>query len=159
MSDPSRDSFRSGRRGSEPFRGEGPPRNDAGGEPVRRPPRRRLVYRVYGFMAVLSIAIMAALVIVPRYTRSPRYLEPHAALVQYLVERWAVRHQDLDEVIARIEPRLRGKLSLYDASGKLLRSTIDPPSRRRPPTRNASSGPHCGRSTGGGSWCAATTAG
>ena len=127
MSDPSRDSFRSGRRGSEPFRGEGPPRNDAGGEPVRRPPRRRLVYRVYGFMAVLSIAIMAALVIVPRYTRSPRYLEPHAALVQYLVERWAVRHQDLDEVIARIEPRLRGKLSLYDASGKLLRSTIDPP--------------------------------
>ena len=94
--------------------------------PGRRPPRRRLVYRVYGFVAVLALAIMAALYILPRYTRSPRYLEPHAALAQYLVERWAVRHQNLDEVMARIEPRLRGKLSLYDAGGKLLRSNVDP---------------------------------
>jgi signal transduction histidine kinase len=101
-------------------------------QPVRapaRPPRRqRLVYRVYGFVAVLAIAIMAALSILPRYTRSPRYLEPHAALTQYLIERWSLRTpQELDVVFARVEPRLRGKLSLFDANGHLLRSTIDPP--------------------------------
>ena len=96
---------------------------------VRKPPRRRrLVYRVYGFVAVLAIAIMAALLILPRYTRAPRYMEPHAALVQYLIERWSVKNpQQLDEVMARIEPRLRGKLSLFDASGRMLRSNTDPP--------------------------------
>jgi len=96
---------------------------------IRKPPRRRrLVYRVYGFVAVLAIAIMAALLILPRYTRAPRYMEPHAAIVQYLIERWSAKNpQDLDTVLARIEPRLRGKLSLFDASGKLLRSDTDPP--------------------------------
>ena len=96
---------------------------------LRRPPRRRrLVYRVYGFVAVLAIAIMAALLILPRYTRSPRYLEPHAALAQYLIDRWSTKNpHELDTAWARIEPRLRGKLSLYDASGKLLRSTLQPP--------------------------------
>lgn len=95
----------------------------------RKPPRRRrLVYRVYGFVAVLAIAIMAALLILPRYTRSPRYMEPHAALVQYLIERWSVKNsQQLDTIMARIEPRLRGKLSLYDASGKVLRTNVEPP--------------------------------
>ena len=93
---------------------------------VRKRVRRRLVYRVYGFVAVLALSIMAALLILPRYTRAPRYLEPHAALMQYLIERWSVRTPlDLDTVMARIEPRLRGKLSLFDASGKLLRSNID----------------------------------
>jgi signal transduction histidine kinase len=92
------------------------------------PRRRRLVYRVYGFAAVLAIAIMAALVILPRYARSPRFLEPHAALVQYLIERWSLRSPSgLDTVMARIEPRLRGKLSLFDAGGHLLRTNIDPP--------------------------------
>ena len=95
----------------------------------RNPPRRRrLVYRVYGFVAVLAIAIMAALFVLPRYTRAPRYLEPHAALVQYLIERWSLRSpQELDIVMARIEPRLRGKLTLYDAAGHLLRTNTDPP--------------------------------
>jgi signal transduction histidine kinase len=92
------------------------------------PRRRRLVYRVYGFVAVLAIAIMAALLILPRYTRAPRYMEPHAAIVQYLIERWSVKNpQELDTVLARIEPRLRGKLSLFDAGGKLLRTNTDPP--------------------------------
>jgi signal transduction histidine kinase len=91
------------------------------------PRRRRLVYRVYGFVAVLAIAIMAALTILPRYTRSPSYLEPHAAIVQYLVERWSTRtRQELDTAMARIEPRLRGKLSLFDASGRLLHSNSTP---------------------------------
>jgi signal transduction histidine kinase len=93
---------------------------------ARKPVRRGLVYRVYGFVAVLALAIMAALLILPRYTRSPRYLEPHAALMQYLIERWSLRTPlDLDTVMARIEPRLRGKLSLFDANGKLLRTNID----------------------------------
>jgi len=95
---------------------------------AQAPKRARLVYRVYGFVAVLSIAIMAALIILPRYTRSPRNLEPHAALVQYLIERWSVKNsQQLDTVMARIEPRLRGKLSLFDASGKLVRTNTEPP--------------------------------
>jgi two-component system OmpR family sensor kinase len=96
---------------------------------LRKPPRRRrLVYRVYGFVAVLAIAIMAALLILPRYTRSPRYLEPHAALMQYLIERWSTKNtQELDIAMARIEPRVRGKLSLYDATGKLLRTNTTPP--------------------------------
>jgi len=78
-------------------------------------------------MAVLALALMAALLILPRYTREPRYLEPHAALAQYLIERWSVKNREqLDEAMARIETRLRGKLSLFDASGKLLRTNIDP---------------------------------
>jgi signal transduction histidine kinase len=97
--------------------------------PAGGPPRRRrLVYRVYGFAAVLAIAIMAALLILPRYTRAPRYLEPHAALFQYLIERWSLRSRsELDTVMARVEPRLRGKLSLYDAGGHLLRTNTEPP--------------------------------
>ncbi|HET7500675.1 MAG TPA: HAMP domain-containing sensor histidine kinase [Kofleriaceae bacterium] len=91
-------------------------------------PRRRLVFRVYGFVAVLSIAIMAALLILPRYTRAPRYMEPHAALAQYLIERWSLKNpQELDAAMARIENRLRGKISLYDPGGRLLRSNVDPP--------------------------------
>jgi two-component system OmpR family sensor kinase len=98
-------------------------------DPVRRQPRRRrLVYRVYGFVAVLSISTMAALLILPRYTRSPRYLEPHAALAQYLIERWSTKDPaEFKSAMARIEPRVRGKLSLFDAGGRLLHSNIDPP--------------------------------
>jgi signal transduction histidine kinase len=94
----------------------------------RPPRRRRLVYRVYGFVAVLAIAIMAALLVVPRYARAPKYLEPHAALAQYLIDRWSLKNTgELDLVWARIEPRLKGKLTLYDPSGKLLRTNIVPP--------------------------------
>jgi signal transduction histidine kinase len=97
--------------------------------PLRKPPRRRrLVYRVYGFVAVLALAIMAALLILPRYTRAPRYLEPHAALAQYLIDRWSVKNtHELDAAWGRIEPRLRGKLSLFDAGGRLIRTNIVPP--------------------------------
>jgi methyl-accepting chemotaxis protein len=97
---------------------------------ANRPPprRRRLVYGVYGFVAVLAIATMAAFIILPRYIRAPRNLEPHAALVQYLVERWSVKDtQAFNTAMARIEPRLRGKLSVFDATGKLIHTTSDPP--------------------------------
>jgi two-component system, OmpR family, sensor kinase len=96
--------------------------------PGKPPRRRRLVYRVYGFVAVLAIAIMAALIFLPRYTRTPRYLQPHAALVQYLIERVSLRSgADRDTVITRIESRLQGKLSLYAAAGHLVRTNTEPP--------------------------------
>jgi two-component system OmpR family sensor kinase len=95
---------------------------------ARRASRKRLVYRVYGFAAVLAIAIMAALLILPRYTRSTKYLEPHAALAQYLIDRWSAKNdQELDTIMARIEPRMRGKITLYNVSGRVLRSNITPP--------------------------------
>ena len=42
---------------------------------------KKLVYRVYALTAGLALAIMTALLVLPRYTRSARYLEPQAALV------------------------------------------------------------------------------
>ncbi len=90
--------------------------------------RRRLVLRVYAFAAALSIATMAALLILPRYARTARYLEPQAALLQYMVERWSLKDPaKFTETMERIEPRLRGKLSLFDTKGRLVRSNINPP--------------------------------
>ena len=89
--------------------------------------RRRLVFRVYAFAAGLAIAITAALLILPRYTRGARYLEPQAALLQYMVERWSLKDQaKFAEIMERIEPRLRGKLSLYDVQGHLAWTNVLP---------------------------------
>ncbi len=67
---------------------------------------------------------MAALLVLPRYTRSPRYLEPQAALMQFLVERWSTKDPaGLNEAVARLEPRLRGGLTLFAADGHMLRSS------------------------------------
>jgi two-component system, OmpR family, sensor kinase len=93
----------------------------------QRQRRLRLALRVYAFAAGLAIAITAALLILPRYTRGARYLEPQAALLQYMVERWSLKDQaKFAEIMARIEPRLRGKLSLYDLHGNLVRTNIEP---------------------------------
>jgi signal transduction histidine kinase len=92
------------------------------------PPRRRLVYRVYGFVAVLAIAIMAALIFLPRYTRAPRYLQPHAALIQYLIERASLRSgTERENVIGRIKAAVLGKISLYDATSHLQGTNTEPP--------------------------------
>ena len=89
---------------------------------------RRLVLRVYAFAAALSIVITVALLVLPRYVRGGRYLEPQAALLQYLVERWSLKDKTkFAQVMGRIEPRLRGKLSLFDVDGNLVRTNIDPP--------------------------------
>ncbi|HEY4181165.1 MAG TPA: HAMP domain-containing sensor histidine kinase [Kofleriaceae bacterium] len=89
--------------------------------------RRRLVFRVYGFAALVSLAIIVVLLVLPRYTRGARYLEPQAALVQYLVERLSTKDAaGFEEVFRRIDQRVRGKLSLYDTHGKLLRSNVTP---------------------------------
>ena len=84
--------------------------------------------RVYAFAAALAILIMAALLTLPRYMRGARYLEPQAALMQYNVERWSLKDPaPLEKIMARFEPRLRGKLSLYAADGRVVRTTVDPP--------------------------------
>jgi two-component system OmpR family sensor kinase len=89
--------------------------------------RPRLVWRVYAFAALMSIGIMMALVVLPRYIRSPRYLEPHAALVQYLVERLSLKDPvKFNETVGRIEARLRGDLTLFDTHGKVVRTNVHP---------------------------------
>jgi signal transduction histidine kinase len=90
--------------------------------------RRRLVLRVYAFAAVLAIATMTALLVLPRYLRSPTFLEPQAALAQFVIERMS--HKDTTEfaaAMARLEPRLRGKLTVLDAGGRVVASTEDAP--------------------------------
>lgn len=96
-------------------------------------PRRRLVLRVYAFAAVTSIVIMATVLVLPRYVRGARYLEPQAALIQYMTERWSLKDAaKLETILARIEPRLRGKATIYTADGRALRNlgdtTLPPPS-------------------------------
>ena len=83
--------------------------------------RSRLVLRMYAFTGALSIAIMVALLVLPRYTRSARYLEPQAALVQFLVDRWSTKNPvDFEQAVHRLEPRLRGRLTVYAHDGRVL---------------------------------------
>lgn len=89
---------------------------------------RRLALRVYAFAAALSLAITIALLVLPRYTRGASYLEPHAALLQHMVDRWSLKQPTkFVEGMKRIEPRLRGKLSLYTVNGRLEWTNIEPP--------------------------------
>jgi len=92
--------------------------------------RRKLAVRLYAFTAAIVIATMAALIFLPRFVGSPRYLEPQAALVQNMVDRFSERiHRDpakLDESMGRLAQRLRGKLTLFDPQGNVLRSTAEP---------------------------------
>jgi two-component system OmpR family sensor kinase len=91
------------------------------------PRRPRLVFRVYALATLLAIAVMIALLTLPRYMRGARYLEPQAALVQYMVERMSIKQPDeFREMVGRLESRLRGELSLFDAQGTLVRSNVTP---------------------------------
>lgn len=93
--------------------------------------RPRLVWRVYTFAALMSIGIMVVLLVLPRYIRGARYLEPQAALVQYLVERLSLKEPvKFAQTMDRVEARLRGRLSLFDANGNLVRTNVDPPLSR-----------------------------
>jgi two-component system OmpR family sensor kinase len=103
--------------------------------PSHGKPNRSLLVRLYAFTAALSLALMVALLVLPRYARSARYLEPHAALVQFMIERWSTKSpQAFKEAFTRLEPRLRGKFSVYAVDGRLLESSIDPPTD--PPTES-----------------------
>ena len=97
---------------------------------ISLPRRPRLVFRVYVVATLLAIAVMVALLTLPRYMRGARYLEPQAALLQYMVERLSLKNPTrFVEAIERIEPRLRGELSLFDAQGTLVRTSVTPPLR------------------------------
>jgi signal transduction histidine kinase len=92
----------------------------------RAPKKSRLAWRVYGFTAIISIAIMAALLLLPRYTRSARYQESQAALIQFLVERWSSKNpQEFHDAVTRIAPRLRGRLTVYASDGKQVWANDD----------------------------------
>ncbi len=89
--------------------------------------RPRLVWRVYAFAALMSIGVMIVLLVLPRYIRGARYLEPQAALVQYLVERLSLKKPaEFTETMVRVEARVRGRLSLFDTHGKVVRTNIEP---------------------------------
>jgi signal transduction histidine kinase len=91
-------------------------------------PRRKLGLRIYAFTAAISVAVMLALLVLPRFVRSPSFLEPQAALVQNMVDRLSTRDpQQIAERMDRLAGRLRGKLTLYDAAGHAVRSTVAPP--------------------------------
>jgi signal transduction histidine kinase len=86
--------------------------------------RRKLAWRLYGLTAAISIAVMFALIFLPRFVRSPRYLEPQAALVQNLVDRVSLREASkLPEVFDRLRRRLKGDLTVYRADGTTIGST------------------------------------
>lgn len=98
--------------------------------------RRRLALRLYGLTAAISIVVMLALMFLPRFVGSPRYLEGQAALVHNLVDRVALRDPSRwPEVMARLSERLRGELAMFHADGTLATSTdggatLTPPTAR-----------------------------
>src|SRR5688500_12977883 len=88
--------------------------------------KRPLALRLYALTGAISIAVMAALLVLPRFVGSPRYLEPQAALVQNVVDRWSLRERhELPERVERLGKRLRGRLTLYDTNGEVVQSTHD----------------------------------
>ena len=93
--------------------------------------RRKLAVRMYAFTAIIAVATMLALLLLPRFVGSPRYLDPQAALVQNMVDRLSLRVKGdpakFDEVMTRLTARLKGKLTLFDAQLHVVRSTSQEP--------------------------------
>ena len=89
--------------------------------------RGNLVIRVYALTAAIAVSVIVAMVMLPRFVGSPRYLEPQAALVQNMVDRYSTRSpSELAERMERLAQRLRGRLTLFDANGAVVRSTVEP---------------------------------
>jgi two-component system OmpR family sensor kinase len=87
-----------------------------------------LVFRVYALTAAIAVSVILAMLFAPRFVGSPRYLEPQAALVQNMVDRYSTRSpEELTERMARLATRVRGKLTLFDLKGNVVRSTVQPP--------------------------------
>lgn len=96
--------------------------------------RRRLGLQLYALTAAIAIAVMVALLVLPRFVASPRYLEPQAALVQNLVDRFSVRDPaKRQEPLDRWRKRLKGKLTFFTADGTVVASTFE---NQEPPTRD-----------------------
>ncbi len=89
--------------------------------------KRKIVVRVYALTAAIAVSVMIALLLLPRFVGSPRYLEPQAALVQNMVDRLSSRDpQKLTESIDRLSKRLRGNLTLFDTQNHVTRTTVEP---------------------------------
>ncbi|NVB78164.1 MAG: HAMP domain-containing histidine kinase [Kofleriaceae bacterium] len=89
--------------------------------------KRRLGLQLYALTAAIAIAVIVAMYVLPRFVGSPRYLEPQAALVQNLVDRYSVRDPSKRaEPLQRWKQRLRGKLTMYDTAGNVVGSTYEP---------------------------------
>ena len=87
--------------------------------------RGKLVLRVYALTAAIAVSVMIALLLLPRFVGSPRYLEPQAALVQNMVDRLSMRDsQKLTDSVDRISKRLRGNLTLFDTQDRMVRTTV-----------------------------------
>jgi two-component system, OmpR family, sensor kinase len=87
-----------------------------------------LVFRVYALTAAIAVSVILAMLFAPRFVGSPRYLEPQAALVQNMVDRYSTRSpNELTERMSRLAQRVRGKLTLFDTKGNVVRSTVQPP--------------------------------
>lgn len=87
-----------------------------------------LVFRVYALTAAIAVSVILAMLFAPRFVGSPRYLEPQAALVQNMVDRYSTRTpSELAERMTRLAKRLRGKLTLFDPKGNVMHSTLQPP--------------------------------
>src|SRR3569623_248418 len=92
--------------------------------------RGNLVIRVYALTAAIAVSVIVAMVLLPRFVGSPRYLEPQAALVQNMGDRYSQRTpEQLTERMERLSQRLRGGRTLFDANGNLERTTVEPPLR------------------------------
>src|SRR3569832_2198606 len=92
--------------------------------------RGNLVIRVYALTAAIAVSVIVAMVLLPRFVGSPRYLEPQAALVQNMVDRYSQRTpEQLTERMERLSHRLRGGLTLIAGNGKLERTPVEPPQR------------------------------
>ncbi|HUS31373.1 MAG TPA: HAMP domain-containing sensor histidine kinase [Kofleriaceae bacterium] len=86
--------------------------------------KRKLALRLYALTAAIAIVTMVALLLLPRFVGSPRYLEPQAALVQNLVDRFSLREPERRaEPLERWRKRLKGKLTFYDTQGSVIAST------------------------------------
>ena len=88
----------------------------------------KLAFGIYALNAAIAISVIVAMALLPRYVGNPDYLEGQAAFVQSAVDRYSIRTPaELTERMARAAQRYKGELTLYDAHGKLIRTTKEPP--------------------------------
>jgi two-component system OmpR family sensor kinase len=88
----------------------------------------KLAFGIYALNAAIAISVIVAMALLPRYVGNPDYLEGQAAFVQSAVDRFSIRTPaELSERIARAAARYKGELTLYDAHGKMMRTTKEPP--------------------------------
>src|SRR5262245_54649569 len=90
--------------------------------------RGKLVFGIYALNAVIAISVIVAMAWLPRYVGNAKYLEGQAAFVQSAIDRFSTRTgAELAERMTRAAARYKGELTLYDAHGKLVRTTKEPP--------------------------------